>query len=110
MTWGCRCFFILLLSGIAALPNTNEAAGSGRKLRVLTTFLPIYCFTANVAGEIAEVENLLPGNVSPHDYQFSRKDLEKLDRADLMVVNGLGLESWLGRLLKSTGNAKKTTV
>src|SRR6266853_6759197 len=67
----------------------------GHTLRVLTSFLPVYCFTANVAGDLAIVENLLPANVEPHDYQFSRKDLQKLTHADLIVVNGLGLEGWL---------------
>src|SRR5439155_9538722 len=41
-----------------------------------------------------------PPNVSPHDYQFSPKDLRKLREADLMVLNGLGLEDWLKNALQ----------
>ena len=54
--------------------GTAAPGAEAHKLKVLTSFLPVYCFTANVAGDLAEVENLLPGNVEPHDYQFSRKD------------------------------------
>src|SRR5262245_6030536 len=94
MNWpGC-----LLLIGLAFC--CFEAPGAERqKLRVLTSFLPVYCFTANVAGDLAIVENLLAANVEPHDYQFSRKDLQKLSRADLIVVNGLGVEGWLTRTI-----------
>src|SRR6266481_9450729 len=79
----------------------------GHTLRVVTSFLPVYCFTANVAGDLAVVENLLPANVEPHDYQFSRKDLQKLSHADLIVVNGLGLESWLSRMFHDSANHPK---
>ena len=55
-----------------------------KRLKVLTSFLPVYCFAANVAGDRAEVENLLPANVDPHEYQFSRRDIAKISRADLI--------------------------
>ena len=97
------CLRRLVLFGLAwcglGLPISGASA---HKLRVLTSFLPVYCFTASVAGNLAEVENLLPANVEPHDYQFSRKDLQKLTRADLIVINGLGVEHWLE---KAFGNS-----
>jgi zinc transport system substrate-binding protein len=73
---------------------------------VLTSFSPVYCFTVNVAGNLAELDNLLPAHVEPHDYQFSRKELEKLSQADLVVLNGLGLETWLREPL---ANARRTS-
>ena len=78
-----------------------------RKLRVLSTFLPAYCIAANVAGEHAAVENLLPGSVSLHDYQLSPPDLQKIATADVIVVNGLGLETFLEKAFKSTGTKAK---
>lgn len=75
------CLLLPLLGGSScpAAPSTEP-----KRLRVLTSFLPVYCFAANVAGDRALVENLLPANVGPHDYQFSRRDLEKVSRADLI--------------------------
>src|SRR6185369_17842244 len=87
----------LAFCGFGLAPNVE-----GRTLRVLTSFLPVYCFTANVVGDLATVENLLPANVEPHDYQFSRKDLQKLSHADLVIVNGLGLENWLDKTFRDT--------
>src|SRR6266851_3770470 len=97
LAWGC--------SLVAAPP-----AAEGHKLKVLTTFLPVYCFTANVAGNLAEVENLLSANIEPHDYQFSRKDLHRLAQADLIVINGLGLERWLEKAFQNSAPTRRNSV
>jgi zinc/manganese transport system substrate-binding protein len=52
-----------------------------------------------VAGQAAEVENLLPPGAGPHDYSFTPKDAVRLHGADVLVVNGLGLETWLKGLM-----------
>ena len=97
------CLLLPLLGGSScpAAPSTEP-----KRLRVLTSFLPVYCFAANVAGDRALVENLLPANVGPHDYQFSRRDLEKVSRADLILINGLGLETWLDKLLRNAPGSR----
>jgi zinc transport system substrate-binding protein len=77
-----------------------------RKLKVLSSFLPVYCFTANVAGDLAEVANLLPPGIDPHDFQFSVREMKKLGAADVMVVNGLQLEPWLDRIIRSPERPK----
>lgn len=84
---------------------TVSAAG---KPRVVASFFPIYCWTANVAGEQAQVESLLGSGSEPHEYAFKMADARKLARADLIVVNGLGLEVWLPRFIRtSEGSAGK---
>src|SRR5438046_2821281 len=77
------------------LPLTASA-----KMSVLTSFLPFYCFAANVAGDAAEVENLLPPGVEPHDYQMTMRDRQKIGGANLIILNGLGIEAWLEPVLK----------
>jgi zinc/manganese transport system substrate-binding protein len=91
---------LLILLGML---NAQIFAASSKKLHIVTSFLPEYCFAANVAGDAALVENLLPGNVSLHDYQLSPGDLRKLSSADLIVVNGLGMENFLKRALETLG-------
>jgi ABC-type Zn uptake system ZnuABC Zn-binding protein ZnuA len=98
---------LLTLLGLSACTRAAEPAG---KLRVLTSFLPVYCFTANIAGDLAEVENLLPANVGPHDYQFAPRDLRKLSSAQLFIVNGLGMEDWLAKAVKASKGSKTATV
>ena len=105
-------FFVLVFMAVKPTGQiaTSHAAEPTPKLRVLTSFLPIYCFTANVAGDLAEIENLLPANVGPHDYQFAPRDLRKLSGAQLFVVNGLGMEDWLAKALKAAKGSKTATV
>jgi zinc transport system substrate-binding protein len=74
-----------------------------KKLRVVTTFLPGFNVAANVAGDLAVVENLMAGNVSLHDFQLSPGELRKLNTADLVMLNGLGLETFLDRAVRSGG-------
>lgn len=80
------------------------------RLKVVTSFLPIYCFTANIAGDLASVENLLPANIDPHDYQFTARDLRKIADADVIVLNGLGIDGWLESAVTSTRGQKSGKV
>src|SRR5437016_7283161 len=95
-----RFIWVWLLLGLAG-PVCAHAAE--HKLRVVTSFLPIYCFTANVAGNLADVENLLPPGVEPHEFQFSPREMKRLEAADVIVANGLGIENWLGRVIGGQG-------
>jgi zinc transport system substrate-binding protein len=95
---GCG-FITLFFSGC----RPSVADDPDRPFKVVTSFLPVYAFTTSIAGDLIEVENLLPAGVGPHDYQFSPRDIRKLREADLLVVNGLGLEDWLARAIRSVG-------
>jgi len=96
---------LALTALILALSLALYSPVSGqRKLRVLTTFLPMYVFTVNVAGEAAEVENLLPPGATPHDYAFAPADVRKAARADVVVMNGVGgLDGWMEGVIKNAG-------
>ncbi len=73
------------------------------RIAILTTFAPVYCFTSNVAGDVADVAVLLPPNAGPHDYSFSPADIQKIAQADIIVMNGAGLENWLQKGIRSAG-------
>jgi zinc transport system substrate-binding protein len=82
-----------------AAPNSGSASG----LQVVTTFLPITQFTKAVAGDRAQVTQLLPSNVGPHDFQAKPEDAQKLSKADVLVQNGLEMEEFLTDLVKNSG-------
>lgn len=84
--------------------------GAEKKLKVLTTFLPAYSFAASVAGDRAEVENLLPGGVSLHDFQLTPTELRKIAAADLIAINGLGMETFIERLLANAAAGTKDKI
>ena len=79
-------------------------------LQVVTTFLPITQFTTAVAGERAEVTQLLPTNVGPHDFQAKPGDVQAVANADVLVKNGLELESFLDDMIENAENPDLVTV
>ncbi|MBI3415572.1 MAG: zinc ABC transporter substrate-binding protein [Verrucomicrobia bacterium] len=85
-------------------------AAAPPRIKVVTSFLPLYCLATALAGEAAQVENLLPAGLSPHEYAFSPSDLRKLKDADLIIINGLGLESWLDKALQSVAGKTPASV
>jgi len=92
--------FVLICNGVGA-----------REVRVITSFLPLYCFASNVAGTAARVDCLLSANVNPHDYQLSVKDRARVEAADLVVLNGLGLDNWVHSVLRgASANKRIVTV
>ena len=98
------------LASIAVIIFAVTLSAAEPPLRIVTGFFPLYCWTANVAGGFAKVENLLPSRVEPHDYAFTPNDARKLGEADLIVVNGFGLESWLSQFLRSNPSARTRIV
>jgi zinc transport system substrate-binding protein len=89
-------------SGRAA--SAGDATGGSDKLQVVTSFLPMTQFTQAVAGSCAEVSQILPSNLSPHDYQAKPTDAQRIAQADVLVQNGLGLESFLQPMIENAGN------
>ena len=79
------------------------ACDGSSRLAVLTSFAPIHSLALNVAGEVADVSVLIPPATGPHDYFFSPSDLAKIARADVLIVNGVGLESWLDKGIRAVG-------
>jgi len=95
---------VFLLFVCFALSSVNPhlaSAGEGKKIKVLTSFLPIYIFTLNVVGasDRVEVDCLIPGESGPHDYQMRPSDMRKVAHADFMIINGLGVEEFISDII-----------
>ena len=98
---GCA---LLGTSFLAACGGLGPKAQPDHPLQVVTTILPITEFTKAVAGSCAKVQPLIPANRAPHDFQATPNDLVLVSKADVLVKNGLGLETFLGKLIASADN------
>ena len=94
----------------AELPEAEVAAGSEDALQVVTTFLPMTQFATAVAGDRAEVVQLLPPNIGPHDYQARPEDVRAMANADVLVKNGLEAELFLDGMIENAENADLAIV
>jgi zinc/manganese transport system substrate-binding protein len=92
-----RTIFISVLLALTAVlaacgsDDGSEADGP----RVVATTGIVADIAREVAGPEAEVEQVIPDGSSPHDFQLSARDRHVLEQADLLVVNGEGLEAGL---------------
>jgi ABC-type Zn uptake system ZnuABC Zn-binding protein ZnuA len=67
-------------------------AAPGKKLKVVTTVAPITSLAANVAGDLADVEGVVPEGTNSHTFEPAPSVAEVLSKADLVFINGLSLE------------------
>ncbi len=98
---------IFLLVGCGS--SSSKETEKSDKLKVVTTFYPMYDFTKNVVGSNADITMLIDANTEPHDYEPSAKDIAKIQDADVFIYNSDELETWAPSVIKEI-DTKKTTV
>lgn len=78
---------------------TNQAqvgTQEGKPLKIATTVVPLYSFTRSIVdGTKSKVINIVPADVKPADFKLTEQLKSELDQADVIVVNGLGLEPFM---------------
>ena len=87
----------------AALLLCQMPAAAQEKLKVVATFSILADFAGNVGGDRIEVQALVGPNGDAHVYQPSPGDAKTLAAAQVVIVNGLGFEGWISRLVKASG-------
>lgn len=98
--------FLLGLSLCWALNGSLcHAAESDAKVKnVVASIFPVYLFTQAVCENVPDVKVslLVPASAGcPHDFSLRPGDLQKLARADILVINGAGLEDFLDKAMQS---------
>ena len=71
----------------------------GHSLQVVASFFPYAEFARAVGGEAVSVTTLVPSGVEPHDFEPTPRDMEKLYRADVVILNGAGIDAWAEKLV-----------
>ena len=94
-----RLWLILLMFVSLAFP-----ARAQQRLNVVASFSILGDFVRNVGGDRVNVTTLVGLNGDAHVYSPTPADAKKIADARLVVVNGLGLEGWLPRLVQSSGS------
>jgi zinc transport system substrate-binding protein len=96
---GARSIAVLVLAA-AALSTSTAAA---EPLRVGITLHPYYSFVANIVGDRAEIVPLIDANSNPHGYMPQPSDMIRITTMDVLVVNGIGHDSWAFEILDAAG-------
>ena len=100
------CALALLLAACSAPADTGTEDDD--TLHVLATTYPVYLFTTAVTEGVEGVEVRLLVNQPVsclHDYTLTVTDMKAVERADVVVINGAGLEDFLDDALAASGGA-----
>jgi zinc/manganese transport system substrate-binding protein len=77
---------------------------------VITSFSILGDMVREIGQDKVEVKNLVSPNQDSHIFEPRPQDAKELGRADLVIVNGLGFEGWLERLIDASGFRGKVLV
>ena len=92
---------IIPLSSIAVYgTNSNQqfTTTDSSKLQVISSFYTLHEFSQNVGQEKIDVTLLVPVGVEPHDWGPTIKDVQRMQKSDLIIINGIGFENWVDNL------------
>jgi zinc/manganese transport system substrate-binding protein len=95
----CFRFWLVFLALAASAPLHGQ-----ERLKVVASFSIPDDFVRNVGGDHVSVITLVGPEGDVHVYTPSPTDARKIADAKLLVINGLGLEGWLPRLLQASGS------
>jgi zinc/manganese transport system substrate-binding protein len=97
-------FWLVCSLLVTAAPPVQAQA----RVNVVASFSILGDFVRNVGGDRVNVATLVGANGDVHVYTPAPEDAKRIADAKLVVINGLGLEGWLPRLVQSSGG--KATV
>ena len=109
-----RRLLSLLLMALSAgacggAPNASATAPNDTYHVITTT--SVFADLAKMAlGDAAYIESIVPAGIDVHTFQPSPSDVEKIQSADLIIANGLGLDGWIGSLIEASGKGDVDTL
>ncbi|MGL5693409.1 MAG: metal ABC transporter solute-binding protein, Zn/Mn family, partial [Peptostreptococcaceae bacterium] len=74
------------------------------KIKVYATIYPIYDFAKNIGGDKIDLNYIVPPSGEPHDYEISAKMLKDIQNADLLIMNGLGIDGFADNIKAEKNN------
>jgi len=103
-----RVFSILaVLVAVVSLRVPGLARAQAKKLTAVASITIIQDIARNVAGDKINVDFLVPTDGDVHQFEPAPADVKKVADADLILVNGVGLEQFLDKLIGDSGTKGK---
>jgi ABC-type Zn uptake system ZnuABC Zn-binding protein ZnuA len=92
-----------ILAAAALGGCSSGATSSPAVLRVVTSTTVLADLVEQVSGDRVEVQSLVPKGGEVHTFDPRPSDARRMSEADLLIMNGLGLDEWLAKLASDTG-------
>ncbi len=101
------CMLVISVISFSIASAVSKEENSDDKIKIVTSFYPIYNLTINIAEGVDNVEvvNLTSYESGClHDYQLTTSDMKRLENADVFIMNGGGMEGFLDDVLEAYPN------
>lgn len=108
--WWVTMVAFLTLGIIWSTPPQRAVAASTHRLRIVTTFYPVYDFTKAVVGNKASVSVLIPAGTEPHDFEPTAREMARMSRADMVIYTTKYMAPWIDALRPSLRDDHTTLV
>lgn len=95
-------FGLLLAAGVFATAGSGQAFAQDR-LSVVASFSILADFANEIGGDRVAVHTIIPPGADAHSFEPTPADARALAEADLVIINGLGFEGGLVRLIDASG-------
>lgn len=95
-----RAIMVVAVAGAITLGACGTTGAGEGDIRIVVTTSTLGDLVSNVAGGDATVEVLMPLGADPHSFSPSSQQVAEMNDADLVVVNGLGLEEGFAAVLE----------
>ena len=92
---------VLLLLFAAFSCQSGRDTGNAGKKSIVVTYSILGSLVKDLVGDKANVTVSIPNGLDPHEWEPSAKDIETINKADLVIENGLGLEGGMEKTLQS---------
>lgn len=94
----------VLIVGILVFAIRPQKDNQSDKLTIVTTLFPLYDWTRTIAGDAGDVTLLLTGGAGAHDVSLTPQAAVQLQQADVLIMNGAGLETFIETAQLKTDN------
>ena len=99
--------FVTALTAAIGFSAPAAIHGQAKQLIAVASITIIQDIAKNVAGDKINVDFLVPTNGDVHQFEATPADVKKIADADLILVNGAGLEQFLDKLIADSGTKGK---
>lgn len=101
---------LALITGILSFGLPADGLAEGKKPKVVTTFTVLADMASNVAGDHAEIVSITKPGAEIHGYEPTPLDIARTADADLILWNGLNLETWFQQFLSNLSDVDSAVV
>ncbi|WP_373844625.1 metal ABC transporter substrate-binding protein [Clostridium sp.] len=101
---------MFVFTGCNSKSTETANTTSQSKIKVVVSFNAMKEFASAIGKDKIAITTIIPNGTEPHDFEPTTESLKDLSSASIFIYNGLGMESWTDKVLKSIDNKNLVVV